>query len=263
MAIEFNCSQCSSELKVRDEDRGKKARCPRCGMIHEVPGGNTASADFVTVEDEPQPDAQASETDPAEQETVYQDPDVEQRFRIDDRTGRWSMKTPDGRVFGPVHRTELDEWAAQGRISAQCLVQLDGQSHWQSALVLYPNLANVPVRRRRESSVHSRSRSRSRSHSHSRSRHDHVGTQRRRPRQPRPNSGVTVLVLAIVGIFFIMFPVFSLMAWVLGASERRSIEAGEALPSGRWMLDLGYYLGIVLTIIGVVIILGCYAIIPF
>jgi phage FluMu protein Com len=37
MAIEFRCNGCSKMLRVSDENAGKKAKCPQCGTIADVP----------------------------------------------------------------------------------------------------------------------------------------------------------------------------------------------------------------------------------
>jgi len=35
--IEFKCSQCGKQLRVKDEAAGKKGKCPRCGILLHVP----------------------------------------------------------------------------------------------------------------------------------------------------------------------------------------------------------------------------------
>lgn len=37
MSIEFACSQCGQKLRVGDESAGKRAKCPKCGQINEIP----------------------------------------------------------------------------------------------------------------------------------------------------------------------------------------------------------------------------------
>ncbi len=37
MAIEIGCTGCGQTLRVADEHAGKKARCPSCGTIVQVP----------------------------------------------------------------------------------------------------------------------------------------------------------------------------------------------------------------------------------
>jgi uncharacterized RDD family membrane protein YckC/phage FluMu protein Com len=37
MPIEFNCSQCNKQLRTPDETAGKKAKCPQCGAVTQIP----------------------------------------------------------------------------------------------------------------------------------------------------------------------------------------------------------------------------------
>ena len=55
MAIEFECSGCSSTLRVPDEHSGKHARCPKCSTVNTIPASSensTASANSQST-DEP------------------------------------------------------------------------------------------------------------------------------------------------------------------------------------------------------------------
>ena len=45
MAIEFRCKECDNLLRTPDEAAGKKARCPSCKSIQEVPGGTAPLAE--------------------------------------------------------------------------------------------------------------------------------------------------------------------------------------------------------------------------
>ena len=40
--IDFRCSQCGILLRAKDEDKGKKARCPKCDGVIVVPEHETA-----------------------------------------------------------------------------------------------------------------------------------------------------------------------------------------------------------------------------
>ena len=40
--IEFNCSQCQSQLRVKEEHAGKSARCPSCQAINTIPAASVA-----------------------------------------------------------------------------------------------------------------------------------------------------------------------------------------------------------------------------
>ena len=89
MPIETICQTCARKLRVADEYAGKKARCPQCGTIYVVPG----AADAVSS-------------------------GWRKRSTRSSRTAveTWQVRTPDGRVYGPVPKSELDQWVIEGRI---------------------------------------------------------------------------------------------------------------------------------------------------
>lgn len=66
MPIEFRCPNCSSMLRTPDESAGKKAKCPQCGTVADVPtepapGATPAAADpFAGIS----PFEQSASTDP-------------------------------------------------------------------------------------------------------------------------------------------------------------------------------------------------------
>ena len=47
MAIEFECPQCRATLRVEDDARGKKAECPQCGQISQLPSEITPTPPTV------------------------------------------------------------------------------------------------------------------------------------------------------------------------------------------------------------------------
>ena len=53
---------------------------------------------------------------------------------------QWNLKGEDGEVYGPVPRSELDQWYAEGRITADCQVLQQEADQWQWATDLYPDL---------------------------------------------------------------------------------------------------------------------------
>ena len=44
MAIEFRCIRCGQLLRVPDTDQGKRARCPTCIAVVDIPGDNATTA---------------------------------------------------------------------------------------------------------------------------------------------------------------------------------------------------------------------------
>ena len=52
----------------------------------------------------------------------------------------WNLKVKDGEVYGPVPRSQLDQWYAEERITADCRVLQQEADQWQWATDLYPDL---------------------------------------------------------------------------------------------------------------------------
>jgi hypothetical protein len=108
MPLQVVCPSCNAKLKAPDTAAGKKTKCPKCQAVISVPA------------DAPQ----ASAVSPG----------------AGKKSENWHMQTTDGSQFGPVPRTELDEWFKEGRISADCQLLKEGAEQWQWASEIYPSL---------------------------------------------------------------------------------------------------------------------------
>jgi phage FluMu protein Com len=53
----------------------------------------------------------------------------------------WYLKAEDGNDYGPVPKTELDQWFTEGRVTPQCQILQDGWQQWKWATDVYPQLA--------------------------------------------------------------------------------------------------------------------------
>jgi phage FluMu protein Com len=104
MAIAFPCSHCSHSLRVPDDVAGKRIKCPKCQQILRIPG----------------PSEEQTGTEPLLQ-----------------------LKTPDGHVYGPVPREEMDRWMHEGRITDRCELLDEQGNHRQWASECYPQLSSV------------------------------------------------------------------------------------------------------------------------
>lgn len=101
-------------LRVDESNRGKMARCPKCGMINPIPGEAPISA-------APKPSRELPDT-------TYLPSDE-----------LWSMRSVDGSIYGPVRWSEVQRWYSEGRINHQCYLQKVGDNQWTPALdVLSP-----------------------------------------------------------------------------------------------------------------------------
>jgi hypothetical protein len=153
----------------------------------------------------------------------------------------WRMRGEDGSVYGPVPKSELDQWVREGRVTAKCDLQREGTDQWQPASELYAALASptsgsgTPFAEHRPPTpqpfpVTPRSPGRG-----------------ARPHARQPHRGGAILALGIVGLLCcqILCPV----AWLMGRSDLQAMDAGRMHPDGRALTQAGTVLGIVGTII--------------
>ena len=107
MPIVFSCYSCGKAFRVKDALAGKAIQCPGCAAAIQVPGQTADS-----------PAAASGAVAP-----------------------QWYVKTPDGQAFGPIAQGELDQWVAEGRVTAETQILQQGATQWQWADVHYPQLA--------------------------------------------------------------------------------------------------------------------------
>lgn len=209
MPLEVRCAGCGKLLRVADEHAGKALRCPVCNHISTAP--STASVSPAA-------------------------PDLP----------GWHMRTPEGQSYGPVTRDELDRWAAQGRLSAECQLSQAAAGPWESAVVLFPNLRRSEPKPTPPPTFQPAA-------PFAPSSYQPMG-------QPasgfvNPHRGGLILVLALVGIIM-GCPIFSLMAWVMGSSDLREIRAGRMDRSGEGLTQAGQLLGMIPSLLFILLAVG-------
>ncbi len=99
---EISCPHCHRSLRVPEQATGRQIRCPQCQFILTVSGS-------------------AQPQQPVEQ--------------------RWSLKTADGQVYGPVTRSELDLWMNEGRVDDSCQLRNEATGRWVHAGDVYYHFA--------------------------------------------------------------------------------------------------------------------------
>jgi hypothetical protein len=204
MPIEVSCNHCGKTLRVGDEHAGGQARCPLCNTVFTVPGGAPATV-------------------PAE---------------------HWYLKTPEGQVYGPVPKSELDRWLHDGRVATDCQLRCGDPGAWQPAEELYPVLKpgspSQPLNPFADGSVAAREGG--------------TATVLADPASfLTPHRGPLVLVLGILGWVF-SCPVFSVIAWVLGSSDLREMREGRMDPGGQGLVQAGHILGVIYTLLWIAIL---------
>lgn len=138
MPIEVYCESCQKKLRVPDTAAGKRIKCPKCQGVISVPAVANGSAAAPTVAPSTPAVANKSSssisvgktTSTAPKSAVVKSPLREQ----------WHVQTEDGQQYGPVSRQELDQWYADGRITADTQLLKDGGDQWQWATDIYPDL---------------------------------------------------------------------------------------------------------------------------
>jgi hypothetical protein len=189
MSIEANCPGCNRVLRVADQHAGRQARCPVCGTIYIVPGESAASAGQPVFAPEPQ----------------------------------WSMKTPEGRVYGPVTEDQLQRWWSEGRVTADCELRC-GQASWRPASERFGSVPVTP------SGLHT-------------------------PSYETPHRGILILVLGILGWALSCVPL-GVVAWVMGNSDLWEMECGRMDQAGRGLTQAGRIMGMIQTLLCLLVVLG-------
>ncbi len=121
MPIQVVCSGCKKTLRVADKHAGKRAKCPNCQQVIEIPAvavgaGSSAAA----------PDRDGAS------------PPLKQAH---DSSDQWYVQTDGGEQFGPISKQELDSWVSEGRVDASCQVLQEHWDQWKWAEEVYPQLA--------------------------------------------------------------------------------------------------------------------------
>ncbi len=222
MPIETICQTCARKLRVADQYAGKKARCPQCGTIYVVPGdvvpGYVVPGYVVPGQPEAVPNGLA--------ETICK-PQPE--------TEKWQVRTPDGRVYGPVPKSELDQWVAEGRIPPEAALQSESASFWRPAGEVYPQI-------QRSGPLQAASNPFAELPTAPSFRAQTPAAYR------RPHRGILILVFAILGC--LACPIFSPVAWVMGHADLREMRRGSMDESGMSLTQAGMILGMIYTILG-------------
>ena len=200
MAIDSTCQKCGKQLRVGDEHAGEQARCPNCQTVYTVPQLTPAAALARMSAGGTLPDS-------------------------------WQMKTPEGLVYGPIVKAELDSWLQQGRVTPRCQILQEGEQQWRWAAEVYPELRPAAPM----APVHSAGQVNAASP---------MALPPTGVYYPKAHRAVLVLVLAILGYVSVCF-VVSVIALILGLVDLNEMKAGRMDPEGRGMTLIGIILATV------------------
>ena len=212
MDIETQCTGCEKRLTVPAEFAGRSARCPVCNTIYVVPQTSVLETTTAHAPEMASPTPSSADVPPAPE------------------TG-WCLKTPEGPIYGPVPRAELDRWVREGRVTHDCHLRPEGASDWQPADVEFPAL-RPPARPSLSEAAAFPST---------------TGADFRNSFL-LPHRGPLILTFGIMGLV-IWCPILSVMAWVMGTNDLREIRTGRRDPAGQSLTQAGQMLGLVLSML--------------
>mgnify|MGYP003877175791 CR=1 FL=1 len=125
MPIQVVCTGCKKTLRVADKHAGKRAKCPNCQQVIEIPA---ASGD--------------AESPAAMHDRGLQSPSSTSPKQESGSSDQWYVQTESGEQFGPISRNELDVWVSEGRVDSSCQVLQEHWDQWKWAEEVYPQLAH-------------------------------------------------------------------------------------------------------------------------
>jgi len=258
MAIELICQKCSAKLRVPDEHAGKKARCPECGHVTQVPAGaaprGSARAAPEATAGVGDSGAAASSPSPASADAAT----------AEAAGGLWHMLTPEGYRYGPIGKPELDRWIAEGRVTAECRLRSDGAEEWRPADAVYPALRGGGASAGFQGAAAGQQGGGMIAAPTTQAGQNPFASQQYavgpnaaaaspyiRPSHYQPHRGVVILILGIIGFVLggvIGCPILSVIAWMMGSADVAEIRAGRMDPEGMGMTQAGRILGIIYTV---------------
>lgn len=215
-------------------------------MIYTVPGA-VGSSPFSAALPSESPPAPPPESPPTPQREPLGQADSQ----------RWQLRIPDGRVFGPVPKSELDQWVREGRITDKCHVLREGTQMWHPADTLFPELAAAHA----SGPFAQSGPGAGNPFADPAIDQPYAPSQVTRPVHGSlltPHRGVLVLILAILG-WAICF-VFAPFAWAMGSADLRAMRGGTMDPSGMGMTQAGMILGMIQTILFIIAVVLLFVI---
>lgn len=213
MAIESICKSCGQRLSVADEHAGKQARCPACGDIYTI---LVPSADMDA--DNQFGLAATSYAAESAQETGFEAAD------------QYWMRAADGTEYGPVDRQKLHRWFEEGRVAENYQIRQGAVGAWMSPAAFRNPTATA-----------------SNSNPYASTSQPRMGAASQVRHYPKPDQSGLILAMGILSFF--VCGIFGVIAWVMGNTALKDIQAGQVDPTNRGLTQVGYYLGMVNVIL--------------
>jgi hypothetical protein len=208
--VELSCPTCGRTLRVGQQHAGKQIRCPACQQISIAPGKARNEGEELAVANE----------------------------IAGGNATSWHVRMPEGPIYGPVAWGEVQSWAAEGRLVADCELAEAASGPWRRADELLPFLATKTAQPEPQIAPNSYPWSPATNGS------QNLG-------YVAPHRGGLVLVLGLLG-FAGTCPIFSFLAWVMGSHDLREMRAGRMDRSGESTTVAGMIFGMIVSILWII-----------
>ena len=156
MGIRFICPNCQRRLNVKSFLAGKKGLCPKCGGKIRIPTESqlpqqpkTAAVGGAAARSDQREDPATGKSGAGtglERDSDWYPFDVVQQAAsappaerrasaraVSEDEAVWYVSPPGGGQFGPASRKTVEQWIAEGRVTAETLVWREGWEEWQMA----------------------------------------------------------------------------------------------------------------------------------
>jgi len=207
--VELSCPTCGRTLRIGQQHAGKQIRCPACQQISIAPGGVRNEGEEPVAKDTAALNATS-----------------------------WHVRMPEGPIYGPVAWSDVQSWAAEGRIVADCELAEAAGGPWRRADELLPFMAAQTTSPEASTAPNSYPWPSAPSAGQS------LG-------YVAPHRGGLVLVLGLLG-FVGTCPIFSFLAWIMGSNDLREMRAGRMDRTGESATLAGMIFGMIISILWIV-----------
>jgi hypothetical protein len=154
------------------------------------------------------------------------------------------MRTPEGQTYGPISWQQVEQWASEGRIASDCQLSSQADGPWEPARHYFPEL--------RAATSNPTGPEAPTTYPWASQQHFAAASPGSQPIRAggfvTPHRGGLILALGLLGLI-IGCPAFSLMAWIMGSHDLAEIRAGRMDPTGHGLTQVGYILGLILSLL--------------
>jgi hypothetical protein len=155
------------------------------------------------------------------------------------------VTTENGEEFGPVPKSQVDTWVAEGLITPRAQVCQEGDTQWRWASDVYPQLVERASAAEFASAPKDEFKIEPGSGNPYASPPPTYGSSSAHGgyRRKRPHRGGMILTLSILGLVC-CWP-FSVAAWVMAAEDLRAMKQGAMDRGGEGLTQAGMIIAIV------------------